>query len=168
MIRAFSGTQLDLALGRSNVIHAALLAGPASQGFLTRCQRMLRFRTGEMLRPGPDRVSGKEPKVIGIGNGIGMSETKTPGDKKIGVGKTLTLKPRTETGVVRQSFSHGRSKQVVVETVKRRTDRQAGRDQGREPVAAGSAEEARRRPLRAPQRPLPPRRRRNPASCCAR
>ncbi len=50
-----------------------------------------------------------------------MSDTKTPGDKKIGVGKTLTLKPRTETGVVRQSFSHGRSKQVVVETVKRRT-----------------------------------------------
>ena len=50
-----------------------------------------------------------------------MSETKTPGDKKLGVsGKTLTLKPRTETGVVRQSFSHGRSKQVVVETVKRR------------------------------------------------
>src|SRR6185436_13057383 len=35
--------------------------------------------------------------------------------------KTLTLKPRTETGVVRQSFSHGRSKQVVVEKVKRRT-----------------------------------------------
>jgi len=50
-----------------------------------------------------------------------MSDTKTPGDKKIGGGKTLTLKPRTETGVVRQSFSHGRSKQVVVETVKRRT-----------------------------------------------
>jgi len=50
-----------------------------------------------------------------------MSETKTPGDKKLSVpGKTLTLKPRTETGVVRQSFSHGRSKQVVVETVKRR------------------------------------------------
>jgi translation initiation factor IF-2 len=47
-----------------------------------------------------------------------MSETKTPGDKKIGV--KLTLKPRTETGVVRQSFSHGRSKQVVVEVKKRR------------------------------------------------
>jgi translation initiation factor IF-2 len=49
-----------------------------------------------------------------------MSETKTPGDKKLSVGKTLTLKPRTETGVVRQSFSHGRTKQVVVEKVKRR------------------------------------------------
>ena len=48
-----------------------------------------------------------------------MSETKTPGEKKLSVSK-LTLKPRTETGVVRQSFSHGRSKQVVVEKVKRR------------------------------------------------
>ena len=39
------------------------------------------------------------------------------GDKKAGVApkKTLSLKPRIETGVVRQSFSHGRSKQVVVE-----------------------------------------------------
>jgi translation initiation factor IF-2 len=51
-----------------------------------------------------------------------MTETKNPGEKKLGVsGSKLTLKPRTETGVVRQSFSHGRSKQVVVETVKRRT-----------------------------------------------
>jgi translation initiation factor IF-2 len=50
-----------------------------------------------------------------------MSETKNPGEKRLGVsGKTLTLKPRTETGTVRQSFSHGRSKQVVVEKVKRR------------------------------------------------
>ncbi|HEY5305452.1 MAG TPA: translation initiation factor IF-2 [Pseudolabrys sp.] len=49
-----------------------------------------------------------------------MSETKDPGEKKLGLGK-LTLKPRAETGVVRQSFSHGRSKQVVVEKVKRRS-----------------------------------------------
>ena len=50
-----------------------------------------------------------------------MSETKNPGEKKLSVGGgKLTLKPRTETGVVRQSFSHGRSKQVVVEKVKRR------------------------------------------------
>jgi translation initiation factor IF-2 len=49
-----------------------------------------------------------------------MSDTKTPGDKKLGVtGKTLTLKRGVE-GTVRQSFSHGRSKQVVVEKVKRR------------------------------------------------
>src|SRR5207302_717068 len=45
-----------------------------------------------------------------------MAETKSPGDKTLSVPtKTLTLKPRVETGTVRQSFSHGRTKQVVVE-----------------------------------------------------
>jgi len=45
-----------------------------------------------------------------------MADTKTPGDKTLSVPtKTLTLKPRVEQGTVRQSFSHGRTKQVVVE-----------------------------------------------------
>src|ERR1700692_928313 len=52
----------------------------------------------------------------------GMVETtKNPGDKTLSVTptKTLTLKPRgVEQGVVRQSFSHGRTKAVVVEKVK--------------------------------------------------
>src|SRR5580704_5396349 len=55
---------------------------------------------------------------------IGMVETtKNTGDKTLTVTptKTLTLKPRgVEQGVVRQSFSHGRTKAVVVEKVKRR------------------------------------------------
>lgn len=62
VFRAFSGAQLDLALGRSNVIHAALLAGPASQGFLTRCLRMMRFRTGETSGPGWNDALDKGPK----------------------------------------------------------------------------------------------------------
>jgi translation initiation factor IF-2 len=50
-----------------------------------------------------------------------MTETKNPGEKKLSVsGKTLTLKRGVEQGVVRQSFSHGRTKPVVVEKVKRR------------------------------------------------
>ncbi|MBS9477372.1 translation initiation factor IF-2 [Ancylobacter radicis] len=56
-----------------------------------------------------------------------MTDTKNPGEKTVGVGqgagqggKTLTLKRPVEQGVVRQSFSHGRSKSVVVEKVKRR------------------------------------------------
>src|ERR1700720_2404346 len=45
-----------------------------------------------------------------------MVDTKSTGDKTLSVPtKTLTLKPRVETGTVRQSFSHGRTKQVVVE-----------------------------------------------------
>ena len=46
VIDAFSSTQLDLALGRSNVIHAALLAGPESEAFVARAARLERFRTG--------------------------------------------------------------------------------------------------------------------------
>jgi translation initiation factor IF-2 len=48
-----------------------------------------------------------------------MAETKNPGEKLKVASKTLSLK--REQGVVRQSFSHGRTKQVVVEKVKRRT-----------------------------------------------
>jgi translation initiation factor IF-2 len=55
-----------------------------------------------------------------------MAETKSPGDKTLSVPtKTLTLKPRVETGTVRQSFSHGRTKQVVVE---KRGKRRVGGD----------------------------------------
>jgi predicted RNA-binding protein YlxR (DUF448 family) len=36
--------ELDLALGRANVVHAALLAGPAAKTFLARCLTLSRFR----------------------------------------------------------------------------------------------------------------------------
>ena len=51
-----------------------------------------------------------------------MSETENSGDKTLTVtpSKTLHLKQRpSETGMVSQRFSHGRTKTVVVETVKR-------------------------------------------------
>src|SRR5829696_6160469 len=72
-----------------------------------------------------------------------MVDTKTPGDKTLSVPtKTLTLKPRVETGTVRQSFSHGRTKQVVVEKRgKRRVggDAPAPETHAPEPVAAKPA-----------------------------
>ncbi|MEX0591814.1 MAG: RNA-binding protein [Xanthobacteraceae bacterium] len=43
-IGTFRGEQLDLALGRPNVVHAALLVHPASTGFLARCQRLDHWR----------------------------------------------------------------------------------------------------------------------------
>ncbi|HXF89363.1 MAG TPA: RNA-binding protein [Xanthobacteraceae bacterium] len=48
IIDGFTTAQLDLALGRSNVVHAALLAGPESEAFLTRYARLTCFRTGAM------------------------------------------------------------------------------------------------------------------------
>ncbi|MEH2530492.1 putative RNA-binding protein YlxR (DUF448 family) [Bradyrhizobium sp. AZCC 1588] len=47
IVSALTSAQLDLALGRSNVIHAALLAGPASKTFLSRCQILVRYRTDD-------------------------------------------------------------------------------------------------------------------------
>ncbi len=46
-IRAFRSAQLDLALGRPNVIHAALLAGQASDSFLARWRTLEGYRTGD-------------------------------------------------------------------------------------------------------------------------
>jgi predicted RNA-binding protein YlxR (DUF448 family) len=44
LVRTFSGDQMDLAFGRTNVIHAALLAGPASEHALARIRDLVRFR----------------------------------------------------------------------------------------------------------------------------
>ena len=92
-----------------------------------------------------------------------MVDTKTPGDKTLSVPtKTLTLKPRVETGTVRQSFSHGRTKQVVVEkrgkrrvggdapateAARARTGRRQGR--ARRTASAPIARRCERRPRRA-------------------
>ena len=83
-----------------------------------------------------------------------MVDTKSPGDKTLSVPtKTLTLKPRVETGTVRQSFSHGRTKQVVVE---KRGKRRVGGDgpatetpHAPEPAAAKAA------PVKAPMTRAP-------------
>jgi uncharacterized protein len=46
-IDIFSSAQLDLALGRRNVIHAALKHGAASSAFLARADRLRRYRESE-------------------------------------------------------------------------------------------------------------------------
>ncbi len=47
VVAALTSEQLDLALGRSNVIHAALLAGPASKTFLSRSHVLVRYRMAD-------------------------------------------------------------------------------------------------------------------------
>ncbi len=79
-----------------------------------------------------------------------MSESDNNGDKTLTVApsKTLHLKPRTtEQGMVRQSFSHGRSKVVVVEKVRRRAP---GAGETIKPVATTVA------PPAVPTPPAPP------------
>jgi uncharacterized protein len=46
-IDLFTSRQLDLALGRANVIHAALKQGAASSAFLARVDRLRRYRVSE-------------------------------------------------------------------------------------------------------------------------
>jgi uncharacterized protein len=55
VIGSLTSAQLDLALGRPNVVHAALLAGPPSDTFLARLRRLEGFRTGE---PGHQPAAG--------------------------------------------------------------------------------------------------------------
>src|SRR5258705_9492273 len=79
-----------------------------------------------------------------------MVDTKSPGDKTLSVPtKTLTLKRRVETGTVKQSFSQGRTKQVVVEKRgKRRVggDAPATETQAPEPAVAKAAPAAPAKP----------------------
>lgn len=104
--------------------------------------------------------------------------TDNKDDKTIGVKKTLTLKPSgMSQGTVRQDMGRGRTKSVVVETVKRRPTRpldekpitpiatpaarapEAPAPQAQRPAPAQPSAPAARvhQPAPQPQRPQPPR-----------
>ncbi|NTS30834.1 translation initiation factor IF-2 [Phyllobacterium sp. BT25] len=70
-----------------------------------------------------------------------MSDTKSTDDKTLGVNKkTLTLKrPGVEQSTVRQNFSHGRTKSVVVETKKRKFNLPDHKPEVAPPAAAAPA-----------------------------
>ena len=81
-----------------------------------------------------------------------MSEKETD-DKKLSVStkKTLSLRPSgLSQGTVRQSFSHGRSKQVVVETRKRRISKPGEVKPVEQPAAPKSAQKPAQKPAMAP------------------
>jgi len=65
IIATFASSELDLALGRENVIHAALLAGSASDAFVKRRRRLEIFRgRGGLNDEGPD--AGRDPASTGL------------------------------------------------------------------------------------------------------
>jgi len=53
IVTVLTSAELDLALTRSNVVHAALLAGPASKTFLSRSQTLVRYRMAD-----DDKIAG--------------------------------------------------------------------------------------------------------------
>ena len=68
VVTEFDGPDLDLAFGRSNVIHAALVAGAGSDGFMDRWRR-LRFYRGfqdDESEP-PDEVA--DERIAGAAGG---------------------------------------------------------------------------------------------------
>jgi predicted RNA-binding protein YlxR (DUF448 family) len=58
IVNVLTSEQLDLALGRSNVIHAALLAGAASDTFLSRSHMLVRYRMAD-----DDRTAAKNSPI---------------------------------------------------------------------------------------------------------
>ncbi|MHB2266669.1 translation initiation factor IF-2 [Aliihoeflea sp. PC F10.4] len=90
-----------------------------------------------------------------------MSDTKSGDDKTLSVNtkKTLTLKrPGVEQGTVRQNFSHGRTKSVVVETKKRKFSMPGEKPEAAPaaPVSAAPAAAAPVAPKPAPAAPAAP------------
>lgn len=66
-IELFASTQLDLALGRTNVIHAALAGGGTTEAFLARCERLALYR-GETAATF-DEDEAERPRVCARGVG---------------------------------------------------------------------------------------------------
>jgi uncharacterized protein len=56
-VTCLTSAELDLALGRANVIHAAVLAGPASRTFLSRSQTLVRYQLADA-----DKIAGTAAK----------------------------------------------------------------------------------------------------------
>ncbi|WP_016920638.1 RNA-binding protein [Methylocystis parvus] len=78
IVGLFTSSQLDLALGRTNVIHAALASGGAGMSFLSRCRRLAAYRgvtldgaplAAQMMRDEePDAGERPEETVNAIGS----------------------------------------------------------------------------------------------------
>ena len=72
IITALTSEQLDLALGRSNVVHAALLAGSAGKTFLSRGQVLVRYRMAD-----DDKTAGQAAKNLDENSPIQTVLTRT-------------------------------------------------------------------------------------------
>jgi predicted RNA-binding protein YlxR (DUF448 family) len=71
----FTSGQLDLALGRANVIHAALKHGAASSAFLARADRLRRYREGEAdAASGNVRGGETADKARTVGGPVNLAE----------------------------------------------------------------------------------------------
>ena len=71
----FTSRQLDLALGRANVIHAALKHGAASSAFLARADRLRRYRDSEAdAATGTERGGENADEAGRFGSSVKLAE----------------------------------------------------------------------------------------------
>src|SRR3954451_14721846 len=90
-------------------------------------------------------------------SGMSDTDTKAPSEKTLHLATPkLSLKRPSEQNTVRQSFSHGRTKSVVVETKKRRVGPAVGKDAPNAAPAAAAAAPARRAPAAVAAAPAQP------------
>jgi predicted RNA-binding protein YlxR (DUF448 family) len=76
-VNLFASSQLDLALGRANVIHAALKAEPASRAFLARCRRLAAYRSASLA----DEPQGMDMSPE-AGSGARYGDGRAPGTQE--------------------------------------------------------------------------------------
>src|SRR5690606_26974995 len=116
-------------------------------------------------RPLPGRIPGRTGNVCGncrataSRRGYGMTDTKSGDENTLTVNtkKTLTLKrPGAEQSTVRQNFSHGRTKSVVVETKRKFVKPGERPDPGFAPRAQPAPSPVSQAPAPRPQAPPPP------------
>ena len=60
VVTSLSTEQLSLAMGRSNVVHAALIQGGAAARFLEEAERLSRYRSGSAASGGPENAQDLE------------------------------------------------------------------------------------------------------------
>ena len=63
IVGLFRSNQLDLALGRTNVIHAALVKGGASESFLERCRKLASYRGMSLGGDSPENLNDQHINV---------------------------------------------------------------------------------------------------------
>ena len=97
IVTVLTSDELDLALGRSNVIHAALLAGPASKTFLSRSQTLVRYR---MADDGKAGVGGKAKTtarpLVTEASATGTLETESSAAESLATANALPIRNLTE------------------------------------------------------------------------
>jgi hypothetical protein len=84
IVGLFTSNQLDLALGRTNVIHAALASRGPGESFLARCRRLAAYR-GVALDGAPlaAQAMGNEPDAEGRTDMMDRSGSEAAEDRKL-------------------------------------------------------------------------------------